>query len=55
MLTLAYEKFPTSSCFDSLAQTLTNIYFGAEDGQFDVTELRYLPQLKIDVRDCMIN
>jgi hypothetical protein len=49
MLTLAYERFPSSPCFDNLSHTLTKIYFGSDEGQFDVTELRYLPQLKVDV------
>jgi len=49
MLSLAYKKFPQSQCFPELLQTLVLIYFASEEGNFNPSEVRYLPNLKNDV------
>lgn len=55
MLTLAYMRFPQSSCFRTLVKTLINLYFAPDEGDFDVSELRYLPHLRSDVNENVIS
>lgn len=54
MLILAYEQFPNSKCFANLIKALCQIYFLADEGQFDVTEMRYLPQLRSNINKFLI-
>jgi len=49
MLTLAYQRFPQSPCFTELMETLVHIYFAPDEGNFNPSEVRYLPNLKTDV------
>jgi len=50
MFTLAYQKFPENPCFPSFMKTLVQLYFASEESDFDVSELRYLPHLRKDVK-----
>lgn len=50
MLHLAYDQFPKHKSFKSLIKDLSTIYFMADEGQVDITEMRYLPQLRINVK-----
>jgi hypothetical protein len=49
MLHLAYDQFPGNESFKSLTKDLSSIYFLADEGLVDIAEMRYLPQLRINV------
>jgi len=54
MLTLAFDNFPDNKIFRELPKILCEIYFSAEEGKIDATELRYLPHLKSSVNNMII-
>jgi hypothetical protein len=54
MLALAYERFPYNPCFTVLPKTLISIYFSVDEGEFDFSEIRYLPHLRKDIHNLLI-